>query len=196
MKMVMKEVSPDVLSWRRRTGGDRWDEMWEGVLHMTPIPTGGHQDIVAELWGWLKQHWALPTGGRVHLQRNVAEAGTWSDNYRVPDLVLVTPARFHLDKDLYIDGGPDVVVEVRSPDDETYEKLPFYAKIGVREAWVIDRDTKRPEFYEPHQGEMQAKQAGFDGWLKSEVTGVEMREADGKLQIRMAGRPETAAQLP
>ena len=38
MKAVIPEV-PEYMLWeRRRTGADRWDEMWEGVLHMAPAP--------------------------------------------------------------------------------------------------------------------------------------------------------------
>jgi hypothetical protein len=45
MKAVMSEALPDVLDWRRRTGADCWDEMWDGVLHMPPMPNRIHQDM-------------------------------------------------------------------------------------------------------------------------------------------------------
>jgi Uma2 family endonuclease len=35
-------------------------------------------------------------------------------------------------------GAPDAVIEIRSPDDETDEKLPFFAALGVAEVIVID----------------------------------------------------------
>ena len=44
-----------------------------------------------------------------------------------------------------LEGPPTVVIEIRSPDDETLEKLPFYAKLGVPEVWVIDRDSRAVE---------------------------------------------------
>ncbi len=34
-------------------------------------------------------------------------------------------------------GTADLVVEVRSPDDESYAKLDFYAAKGVREVLVL-----------------------------------------------------------
>ena len=55
----------------------------------------------------------------------------WTKNYRIPDLVLLTPDRFHIDKCDYMAGAPLVCVEIFSPDDESYEKLPFYASLGV-----------------------------------------------------------------
>jgi hypothetical protein len=45
MKAVMSEVPADILAWRKRTGADRWDEMWEGVLHMPPMPNREHQEL-------------------------------------------------------------------------------------------------------------------------------------------------------
>ena len=38
MKAVMSSLLPDIQAMRKRTGADRWDEMWEGVLHMPPMP--------------------------------------------------------------------------------------------------------------------------------------------------------------
>lgn len=196
MKAVMTEVPEHILAWRRRTGADAFDETWEGVLHMTPCPSRSHQDLVAELLLWLRKHWADPHASRVHLQLNVAEAGAWPDNYRIPDLVLLTPQRFAIDRDLYLDGGPDVVVEVRSPNDETYEKLAFYAKVGVREAWVVDRDTKRPEVYELRDGELRPVATAADGWLSSAATGVQLRVSpEGKLRLRVVERPGSTADL-
>jgi Uma2 family endonuclease len=197
MKAVMANVPEHILEWRRRTGADQWDEMWEGVLHMAPSPNRDHQDTEGALESWLRQHWAVPNGCHVYHQINVAERGTWPDNYRIPDLVLLTPARFPIDRNEYFDGGPDAVVEIHSPDDEAYEKLDFYAKVGVREVWIIERDTKRPEIFELVGGEYRAREAGAGGWLKSDVAGAELRAtAVGELEIRIAGRDDTLARLP
>jgi Uma2 family endonuclease len=139
----------------------------------------------------------VPNGCHVYHQINVAERGTWPDNYRIPDLVLLTPARFPIDRNEYFDGGPDAVVEIHSPDDEAYEKLDFYAKVGVREVWIIERDTKRPEIFELVGDEYRAREAGAGGWLKSDVAGAELRAtAVGELEIRIAGRDDTLARLP
>jgi Uma2 family endonuclease len=89
------------------------------------------------------------------------------------------------------------VVEIHSPGDEAYEKFVFYAKLDVREVWVVDRDTRRPEVYELAAGDYQLRKADRDGWVSSDVAGVELRSAaDGKLEIRLADRPETLGRLP
>jgi Uma2 family endonuclease len=197
MKAVMASVPEHILEWRRRTGADRWDEMWEGILHMAPSPNRDHQGFEFRLESWLYEHWAKPNGCQVYHQRNVAEPGTWPDNYRVPDLVLLTPMRFDIDQNEFIDGGPDVVVEIHSPGDEAYEKLDFYAKVAVREVWIINRDSKRPEIFELVGGEHRSRMADANGWLRSDVASAEFRAAgDGKLEIRLTGHPETAARLP
>jgi Uma2 family endonuclease len=197
MKAVMSRVPVDILGWRRRTGADQWDEMWEGVLHMAASPNRDHQDLEGALEAWLRQHWAEPNGCRVYHQINIAEPGTWPNNYRIPDLVLLTPARFHIDRNEYFDGGPDVAVEIHSPDDEAYDKLEFYAKVGVLEVWIIDRDTKQPEVFGLVGSELVPREVGADGWLRSSVANVEFRAtADEKLQIRIVGRNDTLAQLP
>lgn len=49
MKAVILHVSDEDLAHRRLTGVDRFDEMWEGVLHMAPAPMYEHQRIVDEL---------------------------------------------------------------------------------------------------------------------------------------------------
>ncbi len=197
MKAVMSKVPEHILEWRRRTGADQWDEMWEGVLHMAPSPNRDHQDFELALAMWLRLNWAEPNGCRVYTRINVAEPGTWPDNFRIPDIVLLTPARFYIDRNEYFDGGPDVVVEIHSPDDEAYEKLEFYAKVGVREVWIIDRDSKHPEVFELIGDELQLREPDASGWLRSSVADVEMRPtADGELEIRIVGRDDTLARLP
>jgi Uma2 family endonuclease len=197
MKAVMANVPEHILEWRRRTGADQWDEMWEGVLHKAPSPNRDHQDIEGWLESWLRRHWAEPNDCRVYHQINVAEPGTWPDNYRIPDLVLLTPARFNIDCNEYFDGGPDAVVEIHSPDDETYDKLEFYAKVGVLEVIVIDRDSKRPELFRLVGDEYRVCDADKEGWLQCAVAGFEMRATDSEeLEVRIVGRNDTLARLP
>jgi Uma2 family endonuclease len=197
MKGVMASVPEHILEWRRRTGAHQWDEMWEGVLHMAPSPNRDHQDFEGALEFWLRMHWAKPNRCRVYHQINIAEAGTWPNNYRIPDLVLLTSARFHIDCNEYFDGGPDIAVEIHSPDDEAYDKLPFYALVGVQEVWIINRDTKEPEIFQLVAGNYQHAEPNAEGWLKSSVANIEFRSTRGdKLEIRIAARVETTAQLP
>ncbi|HKD36514.1 MAG TPA: Uma2 family endonuclease [Pirellulales bacterium] len=197
MKAVIASVPQQLLESRRRTGADQWDEMWEGVLHMAPSPNREHQALEYQLHRWLDDHWATPSGGRVYEQINVAGSGKWTENYRIPDLVLLTPERFHIDRNEYFDGGPDAVIEIHGPGDESYEKLEFYSKLGVREVWIIDRDSKQPEIFEAASGGYRPCEPNEGSWTQSRVTSCEMRPgAEDKLEIRVIGHPETVAALP
>lgn len=197
MKAVMSEVPETVLAWRKRTGADIWDEMWEGVLHMPPMPTRSHQDFASELEGWLREHWGRPKGNRVHREVNVASVGGWPRDHRVPDLVLLTPDRLHIDCDEYLEGPPLVIVEIHSPGDETLEKLPFYAKLGVPEVWVIDRDTKTPKIYRLAGNEYELQRAAARGWVHSAAAGVSLRAtARRRLAIQLTDDASTRRTVP
>jgi Uma2 family endonuclease len=197
MKGVMPIVPPDVLAHRKLTGADQWDEMWEGVLHMPPPPNLDHQDLEGALEAYLRFRWAAGCGGKVYHQAAVAPIDGWPKNYRVPDLVLLLPRRFAIDRKEYFEGAPDVVVEIHSPGDEAYEKLPFYAKLGVPEVWIIHRDAKTPEIHVLRRGRYKRQAARADGWLRSPGTGVELRVGrPGKLAVRLAGDDATRQELP
>ena len=64
MRAVMAQVPPELLEWRKRTGADRYDEMWEGVLHMVAAPNREHQDLKGALETYLRLRWARPAGAR------------------------------------------------------------------------------------------------------------------------------------
>jgi len=197
MKAVIPEVPPDILQLRLRTGADRWDEMWEGVLHMPPMPSRGHQDLEGEMETWLRTYWARPGGNKAYHQINLASPGGWPKDYRIPDLLLLTPERFDIDHDEYFEGAPEVVVEIRSPGDEAVEKMPFYAKLGVPEVWFVDRDTKTPQLFVLAEGEYREQAPDDDGWLRSGATGIRFRgEADQKLAMQIIDDQSTRQLLP
>jgi Putative restriction endonuclease len=163
-----------------------------------PVPNREQQALVLGLVLYLKTHWGRPLGAKVHLEINLASPGGWPDkDYRIPDLLLVTPRRFAIDCNEYFDGAPDVVVEIHSPGDEAYEKLPFDAKVAVSEVWIIHRDTKQPEIYLLKSGRYRKQRVNGSGWVKSPGTGIELRVGKpGKLAVRMKGDEVTRQELP
>jgi Uma2 family endonuclease len=191
MRGVMPSIPPEFLELRKRTGADRYDEMWDGVLHMAPVPNRMHQDLEWYLETYLRQFWAPSRQAKVYHEINLASIGGWPKNYRIPDLVLLLPHRFAIDCNEYFEGAPSAIVEIHSPDDESYEKLPFYATLGVPEAWIIHCDSKEPELYVLKRKKYsQAKPVA--GWLRGPETGVELaRSQQGRLAIRIAGDDST-----
>jgi Uma2 family endonuclease len=196
MKGVMSDIPLDVIAMRKRTGADRYDEMWEGVLHMPPMPNRAHQDLEWAFETYLRFHWAPPRQGKVHHQINLASIGGWPNSYRIPDLLLLLPQRFAIDRNEYFEGAPDAVVEIHSPDDETCEKFPFYADLGVPEIWVIHRDSRQPEIHLLRRRKYRLQRPTADGWLRSPGTEVELCAASGKLGVRLAGDETTREDIP
>jgi Uma2 family endonuclease len=120
----------DALQERRRISGlDRLDEVWEGVLHMVPAPTYGHGDIESQLHTILRP---LARQAGLHMigQSNLGES---THDFRVPDAALHRPGAsgtWH--------PTAALVIEIVSPDDESWEKLPFYAAHDVDEVLIVD----------------------------------------------------------
>ena len=80
------------------------DEMWEGVLHMSLEPNYEHQDFEGSLEFWLRNNWGRPKRAKVLHRINLALPGagsSWVDNYRIPDLVLLTRDRFSINCDTH-----------------------------------------------------------------------------------------------
>lgn len=201
MRAVIVDMPNHWLAERKNSEVAQWDEMWNGVLHMPPMPNRLHQRFGRELQFYLMKHWGKPCRGEVDQEVNLTtpeDEAQWTLNFRIPDYVLLPPDRFHIDKIKYMVGAPLVVVEIKSPGDETYDKFPFYAGLGVPEVWVFDRDSRAPEVHLLAEGpEYRAGVVDADGWLRSPATGVEFRQTQpGKVWLRMAGNDATAEELP
>lgn len=134
---------------RKATGADRYDEVWEGVYHMPPMPNDEHQQIVLEMGYALHSTVGIPRLGQVRAGINVSDREEgWEHNYRVPDIAVFLHGGRARNRDTFWLGGPDFVAEIISPGDDTRDKLPFYAQIGTREVLLIDRDPWALELYQ------------------------------------------------
>jgi Uma2 family endonuclease len=133
MPVLIREPLPDsikaFLAERHRSGADRFDELWEGVLHVAPAPTGAHDDLLSQVMFLLtppaRAAGLVPGSGGFNL-------GDPND-YRIPDGGI----RRERSSALYFDTAA-LVIEVLSPNDETDAKLPFYAAHAVDEVLIID----------------------------------------------------------
>lgn len=187
MKAVLLEI-PKVLSdWlaeRTRLGLDTLDEMWDGVLHMVPAPDYGHQRRGARLLRLLDEL-ADDTDLLVTYETNVLRPGQPERDYRVPDLVVARPA--HVPR-RGIDGRAELVVEIRSPEDESWEKLPFFAEMGIPEVLIMEPT-------EPVLLALRAEGTGYDrvtadldGWVALSVLPLMLRPVEGGIEARAAHR--------
>jgi Uma2 family endonuclease len=170
MQPAMIPVS--MLEERRRLGHDRFDEVWEGMLHMVPAPSPPHQSLERRLSAALE-----PIADRRSLKL-LTNVGVYDPNvsghksYRVPDIVLV--AREHISA-RGIEGQAELVVEILSPDDESRDKLPYYARVGVREVWLLD---PRAHTLEVFLGIELAATSSLGLELRVEGTDLHVRDAE------------------
>jgi Uma2 family endonuclease len=197
MRAVVLKVDEEELARRRRTGIDRYDEMWEGVLHMAPAPALEHQRIVMAFARFLGALCERHGRGVLALGINVFNEASVVPDYRIPDFTFVGEGRQHiLARDGVRGGGPDAVIEIRSPEDETYEKLPFFARLGVREVIVVDRDTKNPEIYRLAGSQYVAVARDTQGWLVSDVLQVRLTRTDSsRLIVEDLGDPSARVEI-
>jgi len=199
MKAVLREVSQQEIERRRRIGLDRWDEMWEGVLHMASAPAVEHQRMQLKMGAFLDPLLERKKRGTLAPGINVFNEDFPLEDYRIPDFSFVSAGREAIIAADGIRGGaPDAVIEIRSPGDESYEKFPFFARLGVREVIVVDRDTKKPEVYRLAGGQYLAVAADRDGWVLSEVLGVRFRVlavTPPRLEMEELGEPSQRAEV-
>ena len=168
----MLEVPEHWLDDRQRLGHDKRDEVWEGVLHMVPSPGTSHQRLARQLFLALIRI-AERRGLEVLYETSVFDPPEGVNNYRIPDLVVVDPACV---TERGIEGSTILAVEILSPGDESRDKLPFYARVGVLEVWLVDPKKHTVELFQARDGvSVKAERS---------VLGLELETVDGMLRIR------------
>jgi hypothetical protein len=172
-------LAEELIRQRQQRGIDLYDEVWEGVYVMPSMPSMPHQKLVHDVEVVLDEVVVREDRGEVYPGANVSDRrSNWKENFRVPDVVVVLKNSRAIDCDTYLYGGPDFLVEIQSPGDETDEKIPFYNKIQVQELLIIHRDTRRLRLYR-HNGRQLAlvKPTTFQGgkWLVSQVVPLAFR---------------------
>ncbi len=174
----MLEVPQALLDERRAKGLDKSDEMWEGELHMVPPPSAEHQAFAVDLFLILAPRakelgllpWYDPTG--------LFRPGV-DDDWRVPDQIYARPEAASARG---IEGAASLVVEILSPHDETYQKLDWYASVGVGEVLVVDPRTKNVELFANRDGRMVPVEP-----VVIECLGIRAETVDGVLRLTWDG---------
>jgi len=200
VKAVVHRIPEAWLEERRRLGHDRYDEMWEGVLYVHPMPSNPHQDLRDDLLGELE---ALAREGKVpgrwRTERNLAKPGGWPGDFRIPDLIYLGPQAACQDAGSHYDGPPDVVVEIAGEGDTSREKLPWYAELGVPEVWILDLKARQPEVLVRSGATYLKQRPDAEGWFASEQFPVELRQGDehGRpvLELRAPGTSQARIAL-
>jgi Uma2 family endonuclease len=183
MTMVVAEPDPDWLADRSERGIDRWDEVWDGVLHVPPTPSTYHQfferDLEIALLPLARAH-----GLEAIHQVSVLDPDKGLKNYRTPDLVIAQRDTFSRRG---AEGYAELVVEILSPNDESREKFPFYAARRIPEYWIVDPITREIEVYLLRGDVYFAVAPNRDGVILAPRLGLELQVVEGpKLRITWA----------
>jgi Uma2 family endonuclease len=124
----------------------------------------------------------------------------WKENFRCPEVVVAMhggPAR---DCGTHWCGGPDFLAEIVSQDDKSRDKFDFYAKVGVCELLIVDRDPWVLKLYRLQGSEVKlvgtATLANASP-LESEVLGVSFKLVQGQTrpQIEVTHKPSQSSSL-
>ncbi len=189
VKAVILDAPESMIRDRRRRGIDRRDEVWEGVYHLVPPPSERHQSIVTALVELLGPYARRHGLGFLRIGLGVRDPRSGGQDYRIPEWIFVRAERgalLHPDSG-YVDEGPDALLEVRSPGDETDEKLPFYEKVGAHEALIVDPDTRNVQVLRLLGGRLAPVSPNADGWTYSESLRAFFRtgQHEGKPALRV-----------
>ena len=178
------DLQRQVIARRRANGSDRWDEVWDGVYVLQPLPNNEHQAIVTRLCTVLDTIIGLTGRGQVLPGANVSNRDDdWTANYRCPDVVVFLTGTAAVNRDTHWLGGPDFAIEVVSPDDQTWDKLPFYESVGTRELLIVGREPWSLELYRLVDGRLQsvgASTIAAQAELASEIIPLSFRLHSGE----------------
>ena len=121
-------------------------ELIHGEVHLTPSATTKHQCVLQNLSSSL---------GPFVIKNGLGEVWTAPLDVRLspdtavqPDLIFISNSRAKIIKENYIDGAPDLMVEILSPSTAAHDratKLALYAKARVPEVWLLDPLAKTVE---------------------------------------------------
>lgn len=149
MRTLLPDPPPaefeELLERRRRAGADRLDEVWEGVLHMSPDPSRAHAYIAHQLAVLLD-----PLARAAGLVPSVSpfNLGESKHDYRAPDGGL-----FRDLASAVWNSTAALVIEVVSPGDDSWNKFDFYATHGVDEVLITDPRERTVHWFALVDGE-------------------------------------------
>ena len=127
------------------------DEVWDGVYQEMPLWDIEHQSVRFAVAVALTEAVDDAGRGKTYAGVNVSSirgpGSAWRTDYRCPDVAVYLTENPARDRGSHWYGGPDLALEIVSRGDRSRQKLGFYAAVGVRELFVIDRDPWALELY-------------------------------------------------
>ena len=129
-------------------------------LVMSPAPTSYHQILTARLYKLIDSYLERCSNGGICLFAPL-DVHLDDENIFQPDLLYIAEARkAELIKD-YIEGAPDLIIEILSPSNAYYDlrqKKDTYEQYGVKEYMIIDPIQLNAEVHSLENGQFLLRQ--------------------------------------
>ena len=147
-------------------------EIIGGNLYMSPAPSTKHQlasvELTYALVSFVKKH----NLGRVYEAPIDVILPDLASPVQ-PDILFIAKERLDIVREQFIDGAPDLIVEVLSPGNlrhDRHTKFQLYVAAGVKEYWIADPDARAVDVYVP-RGNAYVPLGHFalDGAIQSEL---------------------------
>ena len=98
----------------------------------------------------------------------------------MPDLVAFRP-EYRIPAG--VNGHAELVIEIRSPGDDSLLKLPYYSRVGVRELVIVERDAKTVRRWAAGVDGLVEVPPADDGWHRLTALAVGLRGIVGRLEV-------------
>lgn len=160
-------------------------EIISGELIVSPAPRLDHQDVVGLLFMLLRLYVSADRLGKVYTAPTDVRLSP--HNTVQPDILFVSRERLHICRPNYVDGAPDLIVEVlsdRTRGIDLVQKRALYAMAGVPEYWLVDLSDQTITVLTLVDGEYRELEEG-DGIVRSLVVpGFEVAVVDVFASLR------------
>ncbi len=158
--------------------GQRY-EIIGGELIVSPAPLLNHQAVAGTLFMWLRLFVSTHRLGEVYGAPTDVRLTPY--NTVQPDMLFIAQGRLDIRRRAYVDGAPDLVVEVlsdRTRRVDLVQKRALYAMAGVPEYWIADIDARSLTMLTLVEGQYQMIEQDEDVARSLIVPGFEIAVAD------------------
>jgi Uma2 family endonuclease len=144
-------------------------EVLVGELVVTPAPTPAHQLLVGQLVRIIGNF--VDERGLGSVIPSPVDVRLTLNDVVQPDVVFVSLERAGMLTGGFIDGVPDLVIEVLSPSTrrtDLVRKMALYATVGIKEYWIVDPEKQSIVVHRNEDRKFCATPS-VDGFVKSLV---------------------------
>jgi Uma2 family endonuclease len=122
-------------------------ELTGGELYLVPFPSLKHQKITGNMFYILKNELEKNNTGSLFIAP--VDVKFSNEDLIVPDLVYLSNHKADIIKDKYIEGSPDLIIEVLSENKkrDLVEKKELYEQYKVTEYVIIDQYDEKIIYY-------------------------------------------------